>query len=168
MRRPNVLPLVLLASACAHPPAQLAKGPFADITVAQAQQQDPVGQRVRWGGSIVATNTNPDATCFEVVSRPLDAEARPRQTDQTEGRFIACAAGFYDPAVYASGRELTVVGTLRAATVGKIGQHDYRYPRVSAEHVHLWPQREVEWSPVYYRPWVDPFWYPYWAVHVYY
>ena len=168
MRRSSVVPLVLLLlDACAHPPAQLAVGPFADIRVGQAQEQDLIGQRVRWGGTIVATDTNKDDTCFEVVSRPLDDQARPRQTDETEGRFIACAAGFYDPAIYASGREITVVGALEAAAVGKIGQHDYRYPRVNAEHVHLWPQREMEWPQVYYRPWIDPFWYPYWAVRVY-
>jgi outer membrane lipoprotein len=43
---------------------------------------------------------------------------------------------------------------------GKVGEYSYRYPRLVAEVVHLWPER-VEDYPSYY----DPFWYPhpYWG-----
>lgn len=151
---------VLMLSACVTPPAPLAGGPFEEITVAQAQGGDLEGQRVRWGGEIASTTTGKDDTCFEVVGRPLDKEARPRHTDQTEGRFIACVSGFYDPAVYEKGRELTVIGTLQASTVSKIGEYEYRYPRVAAETVYLWPKRPP-YSYVYYGPWGSPLWYPY-------
>jgi outer membrane lipoprotein len=152
--------LCLWAGACVKPPAPLAGGPFAEITVPQAQQQSLEGQRVRWGGEIVTTTTSPDETCFEVVSRPLDAAARPRWTDQSDGRFLACTPRFYDPAVYSKGRELTVIGTLQAPTMGKIGEYEYRYPRVAAEEVYLWPQRPP-YGTVYYYPWGGPVWYPF-------
>jgi outer membrane lipoprotein len=162
----------LTLSACATPPASLS-GAFADITVAQAQRQDLVGQRVRWGGEIVSTKPEKSRTCFEVVSRPLDRAARPRRTDQSDGRFVACAAGFYDPAVYAPHRELTVVGTLEASTSGKIGEYEYRCPQVQAEHVYLWSRRHVEggdyydpwlYDPWFYNPWVaGPYWSSFWG-----
>ena len=169
MRRRTAF-LSLLASAvgacalgaCAKPPTMLSGGPFAEISVLEAQTRDLAGQRVRWGGSIVVTTPERDATCFEIVSRPLDREARPRRTDQSDGRFLACANGFFDPAVYAAGREATVVGALQTPTVGKIGEYEYRYPRVAAEHVFLWPKREPVEPYYVYGPWPDPFWYPFW------
>ncbi len=154
--------VVCAIGACAKPPPMLSGGPFSEISVLDAQARDLTGQRVRWGGSIVATTPQRDETCFEVVSRPLDREARPRRTDESDGRFLACAKGFFDPAVYAAGREVTVVGALQTPTVGKIGEYDYRYPRVAAEHVFLWPQRELIEPYYVYAPWPDPFWYPFW------
>ena len=159
-----LLPFVL--GACATPPAVLSRGTFAEVTVQGAQATDLSGQRVRWGGSIVVTTPEKDQTCFEVVSRPLDRRARPRLTDQSDGRFLACAPGFFDPAVYAAGREITVVGSLQTSTMRQIGEYEYRYPRVAAEEVFLWPKREPI-PPYYfygppYGPWPDPFWYPMW------
>ncbi len=163
MRRWLTLPIVsaCIASACARPPRQLA-GVFAEITVAQAQQGNGIGQTVRWGGRIVATTPGKDETCFEVVSRPLNSEPRPRRTDESDGRFIACATGFYDPAVFSQKRELTVVGTLQPATVGKVGEYEYHYPHVAVEKVVLWPRRKRE-TLRYYDSWYDPLWYSYWG-----
>ncbi len=155
-------PLLLLAfvNACAKPPAPLA-GAYPEISLREAQQGGLTGQRVRWGGTIVSTTPGKEDTCCEILERPLNAEARPRHTDESDGRFIACAPGFYDPAVYAQGREVTIVGTLQEPEMRKIGEHEYRYPKIAAEKVYLWPQREPARS--YYYPWPDPFWYPAWG-----
>ena len=142
-------PLLGLLSGCFKPPAPLA-GTFPQISVPEAQHGGLSGQRVRWGGIIVSTTPQKEDTCFEILARPLSSEARPRRTDESEGRFIACAPGFYDPAVYSKGRELTVVGTLQQPEMRKIGEHEYQYPKVAAEGVYLWPKREQ--SPVYYYP----------------
>jgi outer membrane lipoprotein len=161
------LGLLLLVGACARPPAPLAVSPLAEVTVEQARQHDAGGQRVRWGGTIAAVTPRRDETCLEVVSRPLDDQARPRRTDQTDGRFIACAPGFYDPAIHTQGREVTVVGTVQSPTEGTIGEYAYRYARLAAERVYLWPERETQ-RVVYYGPWVEPLWYPYWGPWPYY
>jgi len=141
------------------PPAALrGAGTFADITVAQAQQHDLSGQHVRWGGTIIKVTPHESQTCVEIVSRPLDDEARPVDTDETFGRFLACSSGFYDPEVYGEGRKVTVIGTLESSVVGKIGELSYQYPKVAAETVYLWPKLH---PPRYiYQP-IDPFWYPY-------
>src|SRR5512139_2557871 len=113
MRRPpfpSVIAVLLLVflSACAKPPPPLA-GTYTEVGLREAQQGGLSGQRVRWGGVIVATTPRKQETCLEILQRPLDAQARPRYTDESDGRFLACAPGFYDPAVYANGREITIV-----------------------------------------------------------
>ena len=161
MNRYLLAPLLTsLLGACATMPPPLASGSFAAITPKMAQQQDSAGERVRWGGIIVATTPTPKETCIEILSRPLDSQGRPRQTDQTDGRFISCTQGFHDPAVYAAGREVTVTGTLAPSVVRKIGDYSYRYPNLPADVLYLWPKRE-EYRPLpYYDPYWDPFWRP--------
>jgi outer membrane lipoprotein len=113
---------------------------------------------VRWGGAIVNVRPGRDATCFEIVSKPLDPQARPRDGDETFGRFVACVPGFYDPAIYAPQRELTVTGTLAEPMQRQVGEYDYRFPVVKADTVYLWPRRErVAWGGTLWWP------YPYWG-----
>lgn len=135
-----LLPL-LVAFACARPPVPL-RGDFAEVSVPEAVANSDAGGEVRWGGEVVETTPMGDRTCFEVVERPLDRAARPRATDETDGRFIACTPGFHDPALWEPGREMTVVGTLAGTETGTIGEAAYRFPRVEAQAVHLWPVRD--------------------------
>ncbi len=161
VRAGAVLALVLTAG-CVRPPGRLA-GDFPPVTVFDAQTRGEVGTRVRWGGTIVRTTPEDEGTCFEVVSFPLDRAARPILADDTLGRFIACTPGFYDPAVYALEREITVVGTIEGTSTGRVGEREYAFPRVRATAVHLWPRREPA-PRVIYDPWPGPYWgWPYWG-----
>lgn len=138
---PCAAALLALASGCARPPAAL-RGEFAPVTVAEARADPRLGERVRWGGELVRATPEADGpTCFEVVAKPLDRAARPVAGDESTGRFVACAQGFYDPEVWSEGREVTAVGTVDGTVAGKVGEYDYSYPRVAAEAVHLWPER---------------------------
>lgn len=157
MSRPRLIIAVMLLGGCMRPPAPLV-GDFSRTTVADARGEDHVGERVRWGGVIVETTPGKDATCFEIVALTLDRRAHPRTTDNTPGRFVACAPGFWDPAIWTPKREVTVVGTIDGTTSGKIGEYDYTFPRVAAEVVFLWPERLNE-QRIYYGA---PYWYPYW------
>ena len=150
MTRVLLLFLVSLA-ACMRPPANLA-GRYEPVTVRDAQAEPREGLAVRWGGRLVSMQPGRGQTCFEIASFPLDGAARPQPSDESLGRFIACAPGFYEPTVYTPGRDLTVAGALNGATTGKVGQYDYRFPRVDATTVYLWPERPVpppqpEWRP---------------------
>jgi len=155
-----LLSTLLLVMACATPPPPLAAGPFATLDHAEALTDQGRGQRVRWGGSLVATTPGEEETCFEIIGHPLDRQGRPYQTDTTAGRFMACTPGFFDPAVYRFGREMTVVGVVEEPRSGKIGAYAYHYPKLGAETVYLWPERPDRYWDDYYYP--DPFWYPYW------
>jgi outer membrane lipoprotein len=151
-----------LLAACATAPKPL-QGAFTAVNPRDAVATPQVGAPVRWGGRIIETKPGQNNTCFQLVSRPLSGSGRPMSSapDATDGRFIACRAGFYDPAVFTEGREVTFVGRIDGYETARIGEYDYRLPRVAADVVYLWPEvREVEIRP---SPFYDPYWGPYWG-----
>ncbi len=165
MSRPGLSPKLatLLAAAfvlagCATAPAPL-RGDYAPLTPADAASTAAVGASVRWGGTIAAVEPRRDSTCLQIVGRDLGSLARPRSDDSTTGRFLACRAGFYDPQVFATGREVTVVGRIDGMETRLIGEYEYRHPRVAADVIYLWPPRQ-EVDPRWRDPWYYP--YPYW------
>ncbi len=159
--RITTITTLLLLAGCASVPKPL-QGEFGSQSPQQATGE---GERVRWGGSVIAVEPLPDRTCFQVLGRPLDASGRPRETDATEGRFLACRAGFYDPAVFTAGREVTVVGTRDGSETRTVGEFALQLPRLAADAIHLWPERRDPsyysdpyyfWSSVSYRGWYGP------------
>jgi len=148
--------LLLWMMACANGPQSAAS--WSQITVIRAQEENLLGQRVRWGGDIANITPGEQGTCFEVISRPLARSGRPRDGEQSGGRFIACAPGVYPAGLY-EGQQLTVVGMLQKPIVEKVGELTHRYPRVAAEKLYFWPAQEYgsRWptrdSPPYGQPW---------------
>ncbi|MHB8353574.1 MAG: Slp family lipoprotein [Burkholderiales bacterium] len=141
-------------------PASLGGNDFADVTPHMAQHNPEVlGQRVRWGGSIANVTSAKDHTCFQVVSHPLGYSARPEEDDNTNGRFIACIAGFYDPEIYAVKRQITVIGTLQTPTIGNIGHYRYIFPNVDIETIYLWPKPSAIANTPAYEFGPNPFMY---------
>lgn len=139
MRRHAPLALLLLAG-CASVPAAL-DGQFAAIGPGDVAAMGAAGDRVRWGGPIVRVETLSDRSCFEIVGVSLGSDGRPLDDDQSAGRFLACRSGFYDPQIFQPGREITVTGVVEDFETRKVGDYDYRYPRLAAEVVFLWPER---------------------------
>ncbi|MEP6484442.1 MAG: Slp family lipoprotein [Rudaea sp.] len=157
----------LLLGGCATVPTPIAGKDFAAITPKQVTTQDAHGTRVRWGGEIIKVEPKAEQTCFEVLSRALYPDARPNRRDDSDGRFIACGHGFYDPEVYKKGRDLTVTGQIAGTEQHLVGEHEYTYARVDADGVYLWPKREAQplydpWGSYFYDPFWGPFGGPYW------
>lgn len=150
--------LILVLGGCATMPQPLA-GDFADFQPDQASERS-VGANVRWGGQIVDTRPGKDETCFEILARDLNRDLRPLSGDHHYGRFLACRAGFQDPAVFTEGREITVTGVIDGFSDGQIGEFTYRYPRLDAHTLYLWPVRPDVVN--YYQPYpVYDLWWPY-------
>jgi outer membrane lipoprotein len=152
----SLLPLAaaLLLAGCVTAPKAL-QGEFAGIEPGQAARDGGLGERVRWGGRIVAVDPQAASTCFEIVGVRLGSDGRPLARDQSSGRFLACRTGFYDPEIFKAGREITITGQVDGHEDRKVGQYDYRYPRLAADVVFLWPERRdvdviVERSPFYW------------------
>jgi outer membrane lipoprotein len=146
----------LLLGACASHPRPL-QGDYAPITPHAAMESDGTGTTVRWGGRIVQVEPRANETCFEMISTRLTATGRPYwATDDTNGRFIACRAGFYDPAVFEVNREVTFTGSVSGYETRRIGEYDYRFPKIAADVVYLWPQREPVNIITRPEPW--PWW----------
>lgn len=155
--------LILALGGCATIPQPLA-GDFAEFQPDQATERS-VGARVRWGGHIVNTRPGEDETCVEILARDLDRNLRPHDGDHNYGRFLACRSGFQDPAVFTQGRELTVTGVIEGFSDGQIGEFAYRYPRLDAHTLYLWPIRPDVVTYYHPSPFFDPWWpyyrYPY-------
>ena len=133
----------LALSACATAPKPL-QGSFATLLPAEVGDGGQVGETIRWGGEIIAVETKPDRTCFELLGKRLSDSARPARSDDSAGRFLACRAGFYDPAKFKIGREMTITGTVELIEPRLIGEYTYLYPQVAAEVIYLWPDRTLE------------------------
>lgn len=163
MKLMRILPAIvlMLLSACASIPAELTGGPFSLTTPQQAQIENHDGEPVRWGGIIIQTSPQAEQTCFEVMALSLDSRAAPEADDHSLGRFIACIPGFYDPALYAAGRAVTLIGQIDGSEQQKVGEYLYHFPRLAAEGLHLWPKP----PKVVYVPYPDPFWDPFWPYY---
>jgi outer membrane lipoprotein len=162
--RSAVLAAMLIAAmglgACAtgtFPPEMLA-GVNQTLTLGEIRRAPGafLQQKVLLGGEIVQTRPRPGETEIEVLGRPLRSDDSPAPIDASDGRFLVVSKQFLDPAVYAQGRRLTVLGTYTGEEERPIGDQPYRYPVVAAEQVRLWP---VE-PPAYAYPYPYPY-YPY-------
>jgi len=156
---------LLQLAACASIPDPL-RGEYPGATPA-AVGPGQVGSQVRWGGILIATNPEPEQTCFEILGKTLEESARPIESEESQGRFIACKPGFQDPEIFKSGRDVTIIGRINRFEPRNIGEYEYRYPIVDAQVVYLWPERpDYADRPYYYHPyfWSYPYpyyWYPY-------
>jgi outer membrane lipoprotein len=153
-----------LVTACTTVPEQL-QGSYAEISPARVQTEI-YGTHVRWGGVIIGTKIYQEKSCFEVLSRELGKYLRPKIQDQTAGRFLACTSGFYDPEVYAKGREVTVTGEIKSVEVRKVDEFDYRYPVLGVDTLVLWEKRKdvLVHRGGYYDPFYSPY---YWGYYPY-
>lgn len=135
------------------------------VTMEQARDpnQHAQGKPVRWGGKIIKVENKADESWIEIVAKELEDSGRPSDEDASQGRFLARAAGFIDPAIYKADREITVYGVLEPSVERKIGERPYTYPVIRVARYYLW--EEYAPSRYYYDPWYpnyfyDRFYYP--------
>lgn len=149
--------VALTLGGCASTPETL-QGEFADLAPADAGESD-IGATVRWGGQLLAVEPEPERTCFEVLSRPLNKAARPQnETPGTGRRFLACSDGFIDPAAYPADRDVTLVGELTGFETRAIGGYDYDYPVLALDTVHIWAKRpELDAGAYPHGWWYGPY-----------
>jgi len=115
------------------------------------------GKIVLLGGSIVQTVPKPKESEIEIVQKQLSSSGEPYLTDKSEGRYLVVVDRFLDPAIYRSGRDITVAGEVQGSVLRRLGEIDYRYPVIVASELHLWKE---PLSPQIY-PYPYPFGYPY-------
>jgi outer membrane lipoprotein len=165
MRMPLLFPtlLALGLGACATGPAPI-RGEFSAQSPDKVREQGSANASVRWGGSLIAVEPDPTRTCFVVLSRPLSGGGKPIiKRETTDGRFIACRGGFYDPALFAEGRDVTFTGRVEGFEERQIGAFSYRYPKLAADVVYLWPEPANVPDPRYAFPYRSPAFGPWWG-----
>jgi|GEM_PF-337241 len=147
--------ITALISGCATVPTPLAGDHFSPITPKDAVAEKSSGKEVRWGGQIFAVEPGEDRTCFAVLSRALLNDARPNKRGNTNGTFIACRPGFFDPALYPDGSDITVVGTVSGIEQYQSGYDNYELAKVDATEIYLWPEYRLnsfaafDWYPIF-------------------
>ena len=118
-------------------------------------RRDPAafkGARVIVGGEILTTQPKPGQTEIELLARRLRDDDTPERSDRSPGRLLVRSPDFLDPAVYAQGRRITVIGTVTGDEERKVGELPYRYPVIAVERIRLWPQ-EIDYGGYYPYPW---------------
>jgi outer membrane lipoprotein len=111
------------------------------------------GARVILGGEILAVQPRPGLTEIELLARRLRGDDSPERSDRSPGRVLLHTPEFLDPAVYAMGRRITVVGEVTGVEERKIGEVPYRYPLIRVERIRLWPKEVPVGSAYYPYPW---------------
>lgn len=165
-----LLILLMIVGCAAQPRSPIANTAFKGPTLeaVRANPESFIGSKVRWGGTITRVENRREETWIEIVEQPLNNAGRPSSATASEGRFIARIPGFLDPAIYAQGRQLTVIGTLENSVQRNIGEYPYDFPVVAVDTYQLWEERKEPEVIYYYsdpfrgypyRPWS---WYPYW------
>jgi outer membrane lipoprotein len=120
-----------------------------------------VGRMVLLGGEIIETRNLQEETELEILQKPLGSGDVPVETDESEGRYLIHHLGYLDPAIYRSGRFMTVVGEVMGGKSLRIGETDYQYPVLAAKFLYLWPKGRRYVGPYYYYPYYYPPYYPY-------
>ena len=142
--------LLVLISACAPVISQKTMSAVDKSISFTALRDNPdifKGKIVVLGGQIIATTVKAEETWIEVLQRPLDYRQKPQDTDQSSGRFLVHFQGFLDPAIYASGRKLTVAGKVEGKVVRPLKELNYSYPVIIAEEYYLWKPDDIYGSP---------------------
>lgn len=98
----------------------------------EAQQ----GKRLLLGGEIIEVRPQKEKTELEILEKPLNQNHYPVLVDASQGRFILIAPGLLDPAIYQSGRRVTVVGKVSGFRTSAEGT---RLPVLEERFLHLWP-----------------------------
>jgi outer membrane lipoprotein len=99
------------------------------------------------GGKIITTTPHDQGTELVVLQLPLQIGKRPNSKGTSQGRFLVQTPEFFDPAVYAPDRLVTLVGEIQGVESRPLGQTVYRYPELALIEMKLWPEEEIDREP---------------------
>jgi outer membrane lipoprotein len=91
------------------------------------------------GGRVLKTEAHESSSEIVVLQLPLDSSKKPKDGDESEGRFLIRSEKFLDPAIYQQWRLLTVVGKVSGKEVRSVGDFDYVYPVLEPIEIKPWP-----------------------------
>lgn len=97
------------------------------------------GKTLLVGGEIIETRNLKEGTEIEILQKPLDAGYVPLPVDASAGRFFLSDPSFLDPAIYKSGRRVTIVGVVKGGRSRHVGGAERLYPVLEKEYIRLWP-----------------------------
>jgi outer membrane lipoprotein len=133
--------LTFLTLACAPPfPREMQERVNKNLSFGELKKS-PDKYRGTWvmiGGMIVGAKNTRDGVLIEVLQQPLDTDGRLVRTDESGGRFLVQSSTFLDTAIYAPGRELTVIAEVLGGKELPLDEITYQYLLCDAKSLHLW------------------------------
>lgn len=121
------------------------------------------GQVVILSGFIVEAKNTKEGTLLEILQAPAGFRGKPRDADESEGRFLALSNHYLDTSIYTKERKVTVAGEVQGKRVQPLGKTEYVYPLLHVKEIHLWPVEEV-----HPYPYPHPYPYSYYGFDRYY
>ena len=161
----SLMLLLLLSVGCASIISkELRRELSPDITFKQVIKDPDAhkGKTVLISGIILGSRNTKEGTLIEILQKPADMEGKPKDVDDSDGRFLALYNGYLDTAIYSRGRDVAVAGEITGKRILPLGEIDYIYPLISIKEIHLFKVRKEEGfrdCPYPYWWWYHPRWY---------
>ncbi len=135
-----------------------------DITFKQVVKDPDAhkGKTILISGIILGSRNTKEGTLIEILQKPTDINGRPKDVDDSDGRFLALYDGYLETAIYSRGREVAVAGEITGKKILPLGEIDYIYPLISIKEVHLFKVKKEEAFSYYPYPYwwrYHPWWY---------
>jgi outer membrane lipoprotein len=139
-----LLSACIFLSACTSLPKEITDPPSYDLTYIEAVSKVPKFKNapVRWGGTIVEVENEPDFSAIQILLYPLGYHGRPDLDEPSQGRFVMKTPSFLDPAAYKKNSSITVSGILEGQTERMIGNKTLNLPLIAAKQFHLWQDED--------------------------
>lgn len=112
--------------------------PVTEYPVVAKMTEAQQGEEVRLGGLIVSVNNRESDSVVEIVALPISGAGRPDIKASSLGRFKAVFDGFVEPADYAKGRPITILGDFDSRQEGMVDAYSYDYPVLKVKGHQLW------------------------------
>lgn len=97
------------------------------------------GQMIILSGIVIETENTREGTLLKVLQCPAGFRGKPRNADETGGRFLALDSRYLDADVFAKGRSVTIAGEIQGKRALPLGEIEYTYPLISVKEIYLWP-----------------------------
>ncbi|KXK29847.1 MAG: lipoprotein [Candidatus Brocadia sinica] len=122
------------------------------------------GQMIIFSGVIIEARNTAEGTLLQVLQRPAGFRGRPKEVDETEGRFLALDSRYLDMYVYEKGRDVTIAGEVWGKKILPLDKTEYTYPLIHVKEIYLWPVIEKGYYVPYPYYYYDNYWW--WQSHL--
>ncbi|OOP57015.1 MAG: hypothetical protein AYP45_05675 [Candidatus Brocadia carolinensis] len=97
------------------------------------------GQMIVLSGIVLKTENTKEGTLLQILQRPAGFRGKPKDVDETGGRFLALDSRYLDVNVFTKGRAVTIAGEVREKRTLPLDKTEYTYPLISVKELYLWP-----------------------------
>ncbi len=105
------------------------------------------GQMIVLSGIVLKTENTKEGTLLQILQRPAGFRGKPKDVDETGGRFLALDSRYLDVNVFTEGRAVTIAGEVQGKRTLPLDKTEYTYPLISVKELYLWPATRDYGSP---------------------